>query len=124
MIALLFVVYQFAEYLVVGAQGEVAGCFLCSFALGVRFSWPLRQLGWFWLTLAILAAAHVVILLGFTWISAADWQGPTFTTLMMVDFAVVLATIYLVYRLLYGVPPEIVGDASRRYSDPDDYPLG
>ena len=104
-------------------RGTVAGGFVVSFGVAVRIGWPLRKKVWFWATMLVLAALHVLLVVRFKWSAAADWKGPTFMPFMAADIALILAVVYLIYRWRYGVPTELVGEPVPRYADESDYPI-
>jgi hypothetical protein len=92
-------------------RGTLAAAAVGCIAGTVRICWPLRREWWFWVTIGAVAAIHVLAGVAFDWSAAARWDGLTFMPLMLLDFAVVLTTIYWLYRLIYGSPAKLVIDS-------------
>ena len=113
----------FIAYLVLASalgegRGTAAGGILTAFGVTLRICWPLRRQPWFWLTLAVLAALHVCAIALFKWSAAADWTGLTFSPFMAADCVLILVVIYLIYRSIYGPPPQLAEDEpGPRYAD-------
>jgi hypothetical protein len=113
-----FIAYLLLAYALGEGRGTVAGGFLIAFALALRICWPLRKQLWFWFTLAALAALHVCAVALFNWSAAAAWTGLTFTPVMAADCGLILVAIYLIYRSIYGPPPQVGEDEpGPRYAD-------
>jgi hypothetical protein len=95
--------------------GTIAGAFVCSFALAVRISWPLRKQVWLWFTIASLAVLHIAALALGDWSSVAQWTGLTFIPFATADTVLLLVIIYLVFRSVHGVPDQLVTTPEPRY---------
>lgn len=106
---------------VLGEGGAtIAGAFVCSFALVVRISWPLRRQVWFWLTIGVLAALHIAAVALIDWSFAAQWTGLSLIPFAVADTALLLAIIYFIFRSLHGVPDRLVMTPEPRYAQDAD----
>jgi len=111
--------FTFAHILGEG-RGTIVGAFVCSLALAVRISWPLRRQVWFWLTIGVLAALHIVAVTLFNWSFAGQWQGPILIPFGIADTLIMLVIIYVVFRSVYGVPDRLVTTPEPRYAQDGD----
>jgi len=116
-----FVAYLVLAYALGEGRGTVAGGFLIAFAVALRICWPLRKQLWFWLTLVVLAALHVCALALFKWSAVANWNGPSLMPFIVADCALILGVFYLIYRSIYGPPPQLSEPKpGPRYAEDDD----
>jgi hypothetical protein len=108
--AVALVAYFLFVYLGDEGRGTIAAAGVGTLAGSVRICWPLRRELWFWLVISAFAAIHILAMLAIDWSSAAKWNGLIFMPIMFLDFAVILTTIYWVFRLIYGAPVKLVID--------------
>jgi len=112
-----FLAYLLFAYLLGEARGTIAGAFFGCIATTVRTSWPLRKELWFWLLMLLLTALHIVAAMAFKWSAAANWTGLTVMPFMAADIGLTLNVVYLVYRLICGVPAQLFNAPAPRYAD-------
>jgi hypothetical protein len=115
-----FVAYLTLSHFIGEARGTIGGAFIGSLLFTMRMSWGLRKELWFGLAMVLLAALHIAAFLAFGWSSAASWTGLTLIPFMMADLGLILGTIYLAYRRIYGSPAQIFGSPDARYAEQVD----
>ena len=97
-------------------RGWIAGIFVGALIALIRVSWPLRARSWFWAVVAAFAAADLLAVTLVDWSFTTDWNGHTISGLAALDFGVMMAIVYGIYRLKYGTPAQEFAES------PDDAP--
>ena len=93
------------SYLANDGRGWAIGLSVGVIALLVQISWPLRKEGWFWATVAVLAAVHFWASVHFSWYWVSDRGGlKLLGSMFAVDYLAMVGLIYGVYRIGYGKP--------------------
>lgn len=68
------------------------------FGLIVRLKPELRSFRWFWITLAVIACAHVPLVSKAPW-NGKHWFGAMIKPFLFIDFALVYGIVYLCERI-------------------------
>ena len=89
-------------------RGWIAGCAAGAVAALIRISWPLRQQPWFWAATGSLCAINALAIVYFDWSFTHSWTGHSVSALMLIDTVVMMAIIYGLYCVFYGVPSQAV----------------
>ena len=96
----------FAGWLIGDGRATIAAAFVLSLTALIRVSWPLRREGWFWATVAALAATDIATIAYVDWSFTKEWTGQSFGGFAAADFWAMMAIVYGLYRLNYGPPVE------------------
>lgn len=76
-------------------------------AIAVALRWKLRRHAWFWITMAVLAALHVLLILYVPWTN--KWvPAPAIIPIALVDLYVMLKIVSLVEKII-GKPKTAEG---------------
>ena len=98
-------------------RGWIAGFLVGTLIALVRVSWPLRTKRWFWVAVAAFAVADMLAVSLVDWSFTADWNGHTMSGVAVLDFWVMMAIVYGLYRLNYGPPSEVFQEDTGDLSD-------
>jgi hypothetical protein len=98
-------------------RGWIAGGFAGALGALIRISWPVRKEAWFWWAVAVFASLDLFGLIHFDWSATHSWSGLAFGSFIFLDFAVMTAIIYLLFRSKYGTPTQAVADKPKRYGE-------
>ena len=102
---------------VMGEQrGKIAGVFAGALIAVIRVSWPVRREPWFFATVVAFIAGDALAVVYVDWSFTKSWTGHVFGGFWLLDFVAMLAAVYGIYRLKYGVPLEVIENS------PDDLP--
>jgi hypothetical protein len=97
-------------------RGWIAGFLVGALIALIRVSWPLRAKYWFWAAVTAFAASDVLAVRLVDWSFTADWNGHSMSGLAVLDFGVMMAIVYGLFRLNYGPQVALFGE------DPEDLP--
>jgi hypothetical protein len=101
-------------------RGWIAGGSVGALGVVIRFSWPLRKKGWFWVAMSGLTAVHIVAIAKLNWSWTHSWNGHSFSGFMLLDIVVMIGIIYGLYLILYGRPASAVADEPNGLPDYGD----
>jgi hypothetical protein len=105
-VIILCVVPAFALFAYFGdpGRGRAAAGSTIVIMYAARGCWDLRRYTWFWVTLTILIALHVLLALLVPWISKS-YPGLTLFPIAVVDYAILYGTIKLVEKVAKRTAP-------------------
>ena len=85
-------------------RGWIGGGLAGALTALVRISWPVRKEPWFWGVSALFAAGDVMAVYRIDWSFTESWNGHSYSGLMVLDLFMMMAAVYALYCLRYGLP--------------------
>jgi hypothetical protein len=101
LIVTLCVVPLFLLFASFGDPGQGRAAVICAgvFMTAVRANWSCREYAWFWVTAAVLVAAHVLLISRVPW-TGDSYPGYALLPLALVDYGIVHGSFKLAEKLM------------------------